>query len=269
MIKNIVKNTVYFQNVYGLHLTWREHEMFSYLGIPRPNHGIMYIKDGIVTLTDKNETVYNFTKGCLLYIPSNIYYKAEFNKANGHTITSLINFSLINDTKDIDINSNISLICKDTPQEIVGLIDRIINSGVNRLNPFLEVMSNFYLLVDKIFHIEEQKELKNKDYSDITTGVQYLNDHLSEDISIAYLAKLCAMSETAFRRKFKSLMGISPIKYKNNAKIQKAIQLLGETDIPISEIANILGFYDSSYFFKRFFEIANMTPNECRKNSHQ
>ena len=61
---------------------------------------------------------------------------------------------------------------------------------------------------------------------------------------------------------------MSPSQYKIHAKISKAQSILDSTpEISIAEIADMLGFYDISYFYKCFIMLTGMTPNQYR-NRH-
>ena len=100
-------------------------------------------------------------------------------------------------------------------------------------------------------------------------GIDYIENNLSYDISVKELAKLCNMSASNFRRIFTKYSGVSPMEYKNILRIAKAKELLRNTNISITEIAEQLGFYDSSYFTKVFYKKCAYKPGEYRKRYHE
>ena len=55
-----------------------------------------------------------------------------------------------------------------------------------------------------------------------------------------------------------------PVKYRTVKKLEKAKLFLDTTDMPITEIAEELGFYDLSYFYKVFEEHCSLSPKKYR-----
>lgn len=61
-------------------------------------------------------------------------------------------------------------------------------------------------------------------------------------------------------------MSMRPFEYVAKCRIQKAKQLLVNTNIPISEIGEKVGYHDKSYFGYVFRQHENMSPSEFRGN---
>ena len=70
------------------------------------------------------------------------------------------------------------------------------------------------------------------------------------------------MSETYFRRIFSKNFGISPIRFINNLKIDRARELLASGLYTISNVAELSGFHDESYFSREFKKHSGKTPKE-------
>ena len=83
---------------------------------------------------------------------------------------------------------------------------------------------------------------------------------------MADIAQMCNISEVYFRRLFREYSGMSPVKYRNEKRMQRAKNYLLHTTLSIGEIAHRLGFPDDSYFIKSFREKTGVTPSEYRKN---
>ena len=77
--------------------------------------------------------------------------------------------------------------------------------------------------------------------------VRMQNENLNTLTNSDY-AKICGLSEYHFLRTFKKTTGLTPHRYMVKITIDKAIELLTDTNLNISEIANLLGFEDSLYF---------------------
>ena len=62
-------------------------------------------------------------------------------------------------------------------------------------------------------------------------------------------------------------MGKTPIDYINALRINKAMQLLSETDMPVNEISDSLGFSNPNYFHKIFKQYMVTSPLVYRKSA--
>jgi AraC family transcriptional regulator len=96
-------------------------------------------------------------------------------------------------------------------------------------------------------------------------AVQYLREHLHENISVATLAEKACMSEPHFYRCFRQQFGFSPVEYINRERIQKATHLLINTERTLTEIAFDCGFNHVNYFLKIFRRQIGVTPTEFRE----
>lgn len=130
-------------------------------------------------------------------------------------------------------------------------------------------------VVTYIFRIlsELVNEQKDMGFNDINSGVmtidkikQYINEHLSEDISIQNMAECAGYSKYHFTRIFRSITGLTPGRYLNRIRIERAKQLLIETNLPLDYIAHKTGFKSLSAFVTSYKKLTGYTPGHFRKN---
>ena len=88
-----------------------------------------------------------------------------------------------------------------------------------------------------------------------------------KEITLDVLAQKCMMSNTNFRRVFKSVYGVSPIEHLIKIRLNRAKQLLLHTTLTVSEIATICGFNEVSYFSRIFKKRYSKTPLEYRNKN--
>lgn len=94
--------------------------------------------------------------------------------------------------------------------------------------------------------------------------MQYVNFNYSNIISLDDLSRLANVNKTTLICIFKELYGTTPIQYINRLRMQKAKELLANTDTSIGEIAELIGF-QSIHYFSRYFKLKeNCTPVEYR-----
>ncbi|GAA6617865.1 helix-turn-helix domain-containing protein [Scytonema sp. NUACC26] len=94
--------------------------------------------------------------------------------------------------------------------------------------------------------------------------VEYINEHLSQDIKLADLAQLLGISQFHFSHVFKQSVGIAPYQYLLQQRIERAKQLLKQTDRTIVDIALECGFSSHSHLSKQFRQLTGMTPRTYR-----
>lgn len=110
-----------------------------------------------------------------------------------------------------------------------------------------------------------EKELRNSNR--IKLMLQFIQDHYSEQINITMIANTAMISESECLRCFHNIVGIPPIQYLKQFRIQKATELLISTNETIAKIGAQCGFQDTSYFIKTFRVQKKCTPSEYRKNN--
>ena len=94
--------------------------------------------------------------------------------------------------------------------------------------------------------------------------LDYIDAHLDRDIKLEDLARLPDMSQFHFSRLFKQSLGISPHQYLLQQRVERAKQLLKQTDRSIADIAFECGFNSHSHLSKRFRQFTAMTPKAYR-----
>lgn len=93
---------------------------------------------------------------------------------------------------------------------------------------------------------------------------RYIDLHFKESLTLEQLAADAHMNKFYLSHAFKREYGISPIHYMILRRIEESKYLLAETDLPMSQIAQLLGFSSLSYFSQVFRKTQSMTPMEYR-----
>jgi AraC family transcriptional regulator len=92
----------------------------------------------------------------------------------------------------------------------------------------------------------------------------YIQAHLAQDLSLTTLATLVHLSPDHFARLFKQATGRSPHQYVLWCRMERAKQILAETDVPLSLIGLQVGCTDQSAFTALFRKHVAMTPKAYR-----
>ncbi|CAM3619153.1 putative HTH-type transcriptional regulator YbfI [Pseudomonas reidholzensis] len=103
-----------------------------------------------------------------------------------------------------------------------------------------------------------------RDGSPIARVQAYLVDHIDQAFTVQKMAELVAMSSRNFARAFQREVGITPLQYLQNARIDYARKLLEGSDLPLKVVAARSGFGSDRHMRKVFCERIGMTPNQYR-----
>lgn len=258
-----------FSDILGIAQAWETIRSWSFLDLPRPTHGLMYILSGYAVFTDEEGRSVRYDPGAVFYLPKGVRYSAEFTRGEGDCVDYLINFELkTREGEDCAFSDRIQLLLNGKQPKIADDFYKLCRYSHRLSNPYVPVHRLFFSLIEKLQTFHTLSDLNGKIAQAIAPALLYMDSHVGENIPVSRLAKLCLMSETAFRRAFREQTGMSPVQYKIHSRINKAKVLLQSSEeITIEEVAESLGFYDLSYFYKTFVSITGTTPSRFRSGS--
>ena len=95
---------------------------------------------------------------------------------------------------------------------------------------------------------------------------RYIDLHFKEPLTLEQLAEEGHMNKFYLSHAFKKEYGLSPINYMISKRIEESKYLLAETDLSMSQIAQLLGFSSLSYFSQVFHRTQDITPKEYRQS---
>jgi len=130
----------------------------------------------------------------------------------------------------------------------------------------------FELIVNVCRFYSDYQKQKNI-YKDISTKretcfrvIRYVEDNYDKDIRLKDLADIGYLQTNYFCKVFKNASGMTPMEYVTNYRIQKACNLLSNTDKSVTDVCFEVGFHDSSYFARMFKKLIKTSPSEYRKS---
>lgn len=98
---------------------------------------------------------------------------------------------------------------------------------------------------------------------------RFIDLHFKEPLTLDQLAQEAHMNKFYLAHTFKEEYGTSPINYMIRRRIEESKYLLTETDLSLSQIAQMLGFSSLSYFSQVFRRTQSTSPMEYRQRSKQ
>ncbi|MCR5147371.1 MAG: AraC family transcriptional regulator [Eubacterium sp.] len=122
-------------------------------------------------------------------------------------------------------------------------------------------------MISDYAHVMEKRNKQNVRSTQIILCLDYIHDHLHDNISIAELAEHVKLNETYLSKLFKKEMECSIGEHIRRMKVEEAKNLLRYSDMTSIEIATDLGFTSHSYFISVFKKETGMTPREYRNEN--
>ncbi len=220
------------------------------------------------------EMVYEENESFMAYIERynatlKIYDKMPFKEVNVIIGQDFLKKYGLNDASEFKniIDENLILPITDTMFSVLEALEMEYGKGlVQRL--FLESkvmemiamqLGNYKIQNDRSLSLSNQKSIKKLFFLK-----QFLKDNLDKNYTIHELAKEIGLSEHLLKSEFKRIFNCSVNQYFSTEKMKKAKHLLQNTESPIYQIAEDVGYKNATHFsaaFKRFY---NETPKICR-----
>lgn len=123
-----------------------------------------------------------------------------------------------------------------------------------------DISHKYSLLVKNYGHASYHKKIR-----DI---VDYIDLHLTEDLSLSALAERFGQNPTSLSAAFKKETDTNLTTYVKQARIREAIRLFNSTDQSVSDVALSVGYDDFAYFSRVFKEITGLSPRAYIKGNH-
>ncbi len=155
-----------------------------------------------------------------------------------------------------------------------GLIEEIVaHWEKNKYDYDMKCSGLLLLILDELVNNEStlvntDMSYKNKLYftQKLSPAITVMSNEFERKINLSELAELCGWNEKYFCRVFRQLTGMTAIEYINNLRINKAEVLISTTDKPLTEISEICGYSDVTYFSRKFKEIKGYAPSKIKNN---
>lgn len=141
--------------------------------------------------------------------------------------------------------------------------------GLRRLSQFIDLLGELVACTDYrlLSNVQLQSVEDDTLMARISPILAFIAEHCTEELDFSELARRAGMSESKFSRFFRRATGNTFTDFITRLRINKACQLLMETDHYIGNVCYEVGFKNVANFNRRFFEIKGVTPGEYRRQS--
>ena len=95
-------------------------------------------------------------------------------------------------------------------------------------------------------------------------AIQYIDENLRNQLTLSSIANAVTLSPGHFAHAFRQATGVAPHRYVLERRVERAKELLRESDMPITEIADRIGCSSHSHFSVLFHRVTGLTPRQFR-----
>lgn len=170
-------------------------------------------------------------------------------KARARELLILMGRAAIDGGADVDEILNL---CQQYANEVEAL------KSVESLNQWIgAILSKF------ISYVFDFNDIKHQNV--VFKATAYIKENLADKITLDKVAEQVYLSKSYFCRIIKEELNCTFTEYVNHLRVDRSKYLLRNTDVPIAEIASVVGFGDQSYFTRIFKRQTGISPGKYRE----
>ncbi len=162
---------------------------------------------------------------------------------------------------------------------ISHLFERIRQEGEGRGSLFRELCGAYLLELLILLLRQDRHPARVSHLAKVPTGcptdtvskrvLEFIQQHYAEDLHLEEIARALGVSDRRIRQKFQESVGIPPMRYLLQCRVEQAKELINYSDYALKEIAEQVGFKSIHHFTRVFSEIAGVSPGIWRQQNRQ
>lgn len=111
----------------------------------------------------------------------------------------------------------------------------------------------------------QSSEILAIDDEDVAAAIQFIRQNACHGIHVTDVLKQVPLSRTLLERKFRQHIGMTPHLAIRQVQLQRARELLTETELPLKQVSELSGFSHTEYLSYYFFQSTGMRPGAYRR----
>lgn len=219
----------------------------------RSCNGFVYVTHGQCRFTFQDGS-FTVSEGGLAYLPLTSRHLLE-------VLTPEFQFYRVNFT--LSVRGEVALF-SETPLKLTDAVSPECADAICKLEEICSQGNDTVQKNAKLCAVfaDLQKNSSQPYAHQLAPALQYLQQNLAQPLDGRHLASLCYLSATRFYYLFQRSFGMTPLQYRDQLLIDRAIMLLKIGDLRINEIAQMLGFRDPAYFSRFFRKQTGCSPRQ-------
>ena len=150
---------------------------------------------------------------------------------------------------------------KDLREELIALCCSLHNGARTQEESLYALLRIFEILKKSRSTLTAKRAEMPRELNEI---MAYINDHISEEITVTDIAKTFYISKSTLERRFKDTLAMRPSEFIKRKKLIYAAELLKNGESVLNAGTSV-GYKDNSYFIELFKQYYSMTPYQYKK----
>ena len=117
-----------------------------------------------------------------------------------------------------------------------------------------------------LIELAKHSHTQNDETKKLSRSIKYIHSHYTSDLNIPDLAAMEFLSSSRYSVLFNRIMHISPYQYIINLRLKIACEMLRDSNLSVTQIAELSGFQNCFFFSKIFKKHIGISPLQYRKN---
>ncbi len=214
-------------------------------------------------LPNEKDTFFEIDSPAAFFISAGVPYisrSASPDEESGRTIC--IKFKLTDQYgKPVQIEESCICFRELDLESFESLLKKVMSVYMRANTNTLSIKREIYHVLEKLVSLLQNEQRLQTGYHNLMPAIKYIEKNLNSNATVGDLAKMCLMSSSYFYKKFKEYTGgLCLTDYRNKLRVEKAKELLESSLWSISLIAQTLGFYDTSHFYRVYRKHTGETP---------
>lgn len=264
--EELMRTSVNVTSVSAVEQYWKDGNLNLHHEEGRLEHVLSYTIEGKREIKQHQdaEPLYMLEPSDIVFISQGAPYVShtvlERGEKMGHT--ACIKFKLLDDFgEEIVIKEKYMVWRDDKSSSVRKLFLRVFDSYLSLSSNLCNIKAALYEILSSMSaHIMDSSPIP-EEFSALLPAIKHIEENLGENTSIGELATMCFLSESYFRTRFKAFSGgVSPADWRNRLRIEKSKELLTSSLWTTEMIAEALGFYDTSHFYKIYKKVTGELP---------
>lgn len=119
---------------------------------------------------------------------------------------------------------------------------------------------------DKLSQLQETIASSLNQVNIIEALIQYTKKHYKEDLTLKKIGAHFNYNSAYLGKKFHRDTGLNYLAFLDKVRMDKAVEMLRHSNLMVYEVAELVGYSNVDYFYKKFKQYHHVSPNEFRKN---
>ncbi|KHD85050.1 hypothetical protein NG54_11485 [Heyndrickxia ginsengihumi] len=228
---------------------------------------IYYVTSGEGDFIVGNEIV-TLGRGMYLFTrPNDIHGISDTREVDGKPLRMLEVKYVVFDREFQESLNKLPIVCQGS-ENIENMLELVFNEAIDTLPWYLEISTHTFIAA--LYYMVRYQKIEISTNSQKSQVVEKIKENIQEnyknEVSLDKLSQFVGRSKNYICKAFRESTGMTINLYLNKVRIDKAAELLVNTNLDISEISNDVGYNNIYHFIKSFKKIVGTSPGNFRKN---